>query len=518
VELTLTAMLEAAAGGSGRTAVVDHAAGREMSYAELLERSSRLAGGLGRLGFRRGDRLANWLPNGIDWLVLHFAAARLGLNCPLVNTRYRAAELEHVLRAAEPRGLAIHPGFHGIDFAATLAGAGRAVEHVLTPGDLADLGSSGTTAPAAGAGDVAVLFTTSGTTASPKLAGHDQRGIVKHARACAGAFDVRAGDVMLLALPLCGAFGFVGAMAALSAGAALVVQAVFDARETVALLERHGVTHFFGSDAMLRAVLDAAAGDRGPFERWRWGCHANFGGQPLELVRRAEAEAGVRLHGTYGSSECFAMMSRWPAGAPAEVRAPAGGFLVSDEMQVRACDPETGRPLARGEPGELQFRGYNVMTGYHGNPTATAAAFTEDGWYRSGDLGQVDEGGSFLFLSRLKDSLRVRGYLVDPLEIEEELERHPAVEVAQVVGARLPGEGDVPVAFVKLRPGASAAPEELTSRCRERLAAYKVPRLVRLVEEFPVVDGPNGRKIQKVRLREIAADQLATEMVPGSGS
>src|SRR5207302_6462557 len=100
-----------------------------------------------------------------------------------------------------------------------------------------------------------------------------------------------------------------------------------------------------------------------------------------------QAEAGVRLHGTYGSSECFALMARWPSEAPAETRALSGGFLVSDEIEVRVRDPESGEPLAAGEPGELQFRGYNVTTGYHANPAATARAFTADGWYRSGDLG-----------------------------------------------------------------------------------------------------------------------------------
>lgn len=192
---------------------------------------------------------------------------------------------------------------------------------------------------------------------------------------------------------------------------------------------------------MLRAVLEAAAGNRRPFESWCWGCHANFSGQPHKLVRQTEEAAGVPIHGTYGSSERFALTSRWAADAPVEERAQAGGYLVTKEMRVRTCDPETGREFAPGEHGELQFRGYNVTTGYFGNEPATTAAFTHDGWYRSGDLGHVEPTGAFDFLSRLKDSIRVRGYLVDPLEIEEQLERHAAVEVAQVVGVPIAGEG-----------------------------------------------------------------------------
>jgi acyl-CoA synthetase (AMP-forming)/AMP-acid ligase II len=507
VDLTLTGMLERSVRQHGGRGALVHDS-RTMTYASLLRHSGLLAAHLRALGLERGDRLVNWLPNGVEWLVLQFAAARLGLICPLVNTRYRAAELEHVLRTAEPRGLAFQPGFHGIDFAGILGATGLSVEHLLTPADVARARPTSLSEPAAAPDDVTILFTTSGTTASPKLAGHDQRGVVLHAGSDARSFDIRPGDTMLVALPLCGAFGFAGAMAALSAGATLVLQPVFEPGETLALMERHRVTHFFGSDAMLRAVLDAAGGDRRPYQHWRWGCHANFGGRSLELVRRVQEEAGVRLHGTYGSSECFALMARWPAEAPAETRALSGGFLVSDEIGVRVRDPESGEPPGPGTPGELQFRGYNVTTGYHANPTATARAFTDDGWYRSGDLGYVERLGAIVFLSRLGDSLRVRGYLVDPKEVEEELERHPAVEVAQVVGVPSEGEGDVPVAFAKLCDGQTATPEELAALCAERLAGYKVPRHVWLVEEFPVVDGPNGRKIQKTKLREQAARMM----------
>lgn len=505
---TMVDLLEACALAHGRrpAAVLD---GSALTYAELAARASGLAGGLAGLGFVRGDRLVNWLPNGLDWLVLLFAAARLGLILPLVNTRYRAAELEHVLRRAAPRGIALHPGFHGIDFEAVLAESAWPVDRVLAPSHLATLAAAPPVAAAASPADDAVLFTTSGTTASPKLAAHDQRGIVHHARHMARAFDIRPGDVMLMSLPLCGTFGFCGAVAALGAGATLVLQPVFDAGETVELMRRHGVTHFYGSDGMLRAVLEAAAGDRRPFERWRWGCHANFGGRPQELVRQVEETAGVRIHGTYGSSECFAMMSCWPADAPAETRALAGGHLLSDRMEVRIREPAGGAPVAVGEAGELQFRGCNVMSGYHANPEATRAAFTDDGWYRSGDLGALREDGAFVFLSRLGDSIRVRGYLVDPKEIEEQLERHPAVEVAQVVGVSGGDSGDVPVAFVKAAPGASVAPEELARFLGGRLASFKVPRAIRVVDDFPVVDGPNGRKIQKARLRELAAREFA---------
>jgi fatty-acyl-CoA synthase len=133
---------------------------------------------------------------------------------------------------------------------------------------------------------------------------------------------------------------------------------------------------------------------------------------------------------------------------------------------------------------------------------------TADGWFRSGDLGQVQPDGGFIYLARLKDSLRLGGYLVDPQEVEEQLQEHPAVEIAQLVGVWREQKGDVPVAFVRLRPGAQADEPELLGFARHRMASYKVPRRVLFVDEFPSTDGANGRKIQKSRLREIAREQL----------
>jgi fatty-acyl-CoA synthase len=176
---------------------------------------------------------------------------------------------------------------------------------------------------------------------------------------------------------------------------------------------------------------------------------------------------------------------------------------VSPRIEVRVVDPDTGEPLPHERPGELQVRGYNVMGGYLGNPEATAAALTPDGWFRTGDLGSTREHG-FLFTSRLRDSLRLRGYLVDPAEIEEYLAGHGAVAAAQVVGVQQPGRGDVAVAFVRRGPGPGVSEAELLTWCRRGLAGYKVPERIVLVEDFPMTHGPNGAKVQKVALRGMA--------------
>jgi fatty-acyl-CoA synthase len=176
--------------------------------------------------------------------------------------------------------------------------------------------------------------------------------------------------------------------------------------------------------------------------------------------------------------------------------------VVSRDIAFRVVDLESGAAVPDGTNGELQIRGYNVMSGYLNNEAATAKAITPDGWFRTGDLAYV-QGDAFIFLSRIGDGLRLRGYLVDPGEIEAFLCRHPAVSAAQVVAVRVQGEGDVAVAFVRAdRP---LSEKELLAYCREGIANYKVPRRIVQVDEFPVVEGPNGTKIRKADLREHAS-------------
>ena len=178
------------------------------------------------------------------------------------------------------------------------------------------------------------------------------------------------------------------------------------------------------------------------------------------------------------------------------------------DIHVRAADPETGEVLGHDETGELQFTGYTVTIGYERNPEATAAAFTDDGWYRSGDLGSTQSDGTFTYYSRLKDSLRLRGFLVDAVEIEEQCNAHPDVAFTQVVGVS-GGSGDRAFAFVQPREAATLDLEELRTHCRDRMANYKVPARFVEVEQFPTVQGPNGVKIQKHRLRERAEQLLS---------
>ncbi len=489
---------------------------RVVSYREL-ERQARLAaGGLSRLGLRRGDAIALWLPNIPEWVVLEFAAASLGLVVVGVNTRYRSGELAGILGTARPRCLVVLPGFLGIDFRGMIA---RAREGSEPPPRVVELPRgyrglmTGHGPPHLSEGtphDLVNVFTTSGTTAAPKLAAHSQASIVTHAYHVARGFDLAPGAAMLCVLPFNGVFGLSGLMGALAGGATCILQTTFDAARALDVMVRFGVTHLNGTDAMLEALLRVPGFDYTRL-RLRAGGWADFHGGLPEALRALEERTGRPmggLGGTYGSSELFALLCRWPADDPIETRARPGGRFVGGGIDVRAVDPATERVLASGEPGELQFRGYPVMAGYLHQSQATVDAMTGDGWFRSGDLGYSIDAGSFVYLARIKDSLRLSGFLVDPREIEEFLAGHQAVERAQVVGLPLPGQGDVPVAFVKLRADTGTREEALIAYCRQGIAAYKVPRHVFFVDAFPTTPSANGDKIQKARLREMAGEYV----------
>ncbi len=470
-----------------------------VSRAELRTAAAALAARLHAEGFRRGDRLALWLPDGAGWLQCVFACAQLGVLVVPISTRFTLAEARRLMEVAQPRGLVITPHFLKMDYAAAARELAPQVLIEAPPHGLI-AGSDGAAPSDGEAADLLCTFSTSGTTGVPKLAPHDQASIKRHAQNVAAYFDMQGG-VALGALPLYGVLGFMQAMAVLAAGGTLVSVPVYDAVACARAIDTERVTHFFGSDQMFDAVLAVPGAS---LASWRIGGYADFVGWGARVAEAGDAR-GISLFGLYGSSEGFSLLSGRDWRAPLAQRIPAGGTPVSPDIRFRVCHPETGAVLPVGEPGELQLQGYNLLLQYLNNPTASAAAFTADGWFRSGDLA-IDEGGSFLYLARLKDSLRLRGYLVDPGEIESHLTAHPAVAQAQVVGVGQPGRGDVAVAFVILAEAADEA--ALLAHCRAGLAAYKQPRRVLAVAEFPANNGPNGVKILKNKLRDMAEAAL----------
>lgn len=498
------------AAGLDRVAVIDQQ-GSSLTHRELSLAAAQASAGLAAHGVGRGDVIGAFLPNRTNWMVLAFAAAHRGCGILGLNTRFREAELNHLVGVGAVDVVVVpSDNFLGLDATELFSGLDRALTLIddlpAAPDARSESRASGTRT------DPLMGFTTSGTTGFPKVAMHSNHSTMRHLAAVAKTFGFDAETVALVPLPMCGAFGYSLAMAVIVAGGKVVLHETWDPSAATTAMAEHGVTYFAGGDLML---IDVANTDE--FEQvttWTGGTFADFANAGRDAVETcAQRSAGrVRLGGVYGSSEGFALMSQWSADASIDERVQAGGYLVSPDMAVRACDPETEQRLAHHEPGELQFRGPNLIDEYLNNPAATAKAFGADGWYRSGDLGYTieplvtPEGDreGFVFLARLGDSLRLRGFLCDPSEIEHHLESHPAVALAQVVGAHRDGEGDVAVAFVQLHPDASVEADDLHRHCSSGLANYKRPAHIELVPGFPVTEGPNGTKIRKIELRQRA--------------
>ncbi len=480
-------------------------------------------------GVGPGGCVATWLPNWSDALVWQFAAVAAGAHVIGINTRYNVEEARHILDMARPTVVALAHDFLRLDLGARLraAAAGSAAPPPSValvagprrpPPDAEaraahDLGA-GTWVPASDAtpdthpladepARLAAAFTTSGSTGRPKLAAHSVAAVAAHARACAAAGDWTEQSVTVVSLPLSGVFAFAPAMATIAAGGVCVLEPAFDVPAIVADMARHGATHLVGGDDILARLFEAARDRPEALGALRRLFVADFNGRSAALAAWAEERTGALATGVYGSSELFALNAFWRAEDPAPARWRGGGRPVSPGIGVRTGDPDTGAALAPGEPGELQFRGYNVVDAYLGDPGRRDTVLTADGWFRSGDLGTVRPDGSFDYLCRAGDALRLRGFLVEPAEIENRLIEHPAVVEAKVVGLRPPEGETQAIAFAVLRT--AVAPAELLDWCAAALARHKVPHALHVIEAMPVTAGVNGTKVRAVALREWAA-------------
>jgi len=521
----------------------DSGAERQVSLQHLDDLVGRTAAWLQRQGVGAGDIVALWLVNRLDWLVLHFALARLGAAVMTVNTRYRGAEVAYLLQRSRPRLLVLQLHFRKIDFAAVLqdvdpasaasvqqvvvvdAGAEGAADaqalpamvlgkptlrfdlHSL-PADLRIVAPAATVSPDARA----ILFTTSGTTSGPKLVVHTQRTVSGHVQQIAQAMGYTAdGVVLLAALPFAGTFGYVSMLAALAAGKPVVVMHTFDAAVAARLLVAHRITHCFGSDEMFEALLplapDPTAVPAYPalrlcgFAAFRAGAAA---------VAEACITRGMPLAGLYGSSEVHALFAIQGLDRPLAERVEGGGTTVNADAQIRVRDAETGALVPVGTAGLLEFRSPSNFIGYLNNPEATAQAISADGWFSTGDIGNLRADGSFVYLTRAGDAIRLGGYLVAPAEIEEVIKAQPGVAAAQVVAVDLDGKTRA-VAFAIAQPGATPDAAAIIDVVKDRLAAFKVPARLWWVDAFPVVNSANGTKIQRNKLRDLAQARLALE-------
>ncbi|MGV9563769.1 long-chain-fatty-acid--CoA ligase [Streptomyces sp. NPDC003480] len=460
------------------------------TYAELDERSARVAALLRAEGVRPGDRVALMLPNVPEFVVLYYGVLRAGAIVVPMNPLLKAREIGYQLRDS---GAAVLFEWHqapgeGAQGAAA-AGTGRIV---VEPSSFAGLLSAHEplTAVTETAGDdVAVLLYTSGTTGRPKGAALTHAGLRHNTEVNTDHVQrMTAQDVVVGCLPLFHIFGQICAMSvAVHSGASLTLIPRFHPATVLEAIVRDGATVFDGVPTMYAALLQHPAEVDVPTLRM---CISGGASLPVEVLHGFERRFGCAVLEGFGMSETSPVVTFNHLDRPR--KAGSIGTPIKD-VEVRLLD-DRGGDVGPGEVGELAVRGPNLMKGYWNLPEATAAAIP-DGWLRSGDLARQDEDGYLYVVDRKKDMIIRGGYNVYPREIEEVLHEHPAVALAAVVGVPHERLGEEVAAAVVLRKGAQATTEELRQFVKDRVAAYKYPRAVWFVDALPT--GPTGKILKR---------------------
>jgi long-chain acyl-CoA synthetase len=462
-----------------------------LTYAGLEESSARAAAMLASRGIAKGDRVGLMLPNVPAFAVLYYGILRLGGVVVPMNILLKSREVEHYLGDSGAKLLFCSPEAAG----EASAGAGGKAEVIpVGPGDVHDLISEHEpqqTIEGMDPEDTAVILYTSGTTGPPKGAELTHANLDRNSSVAAETLlEVGPGDVVIGALPLFHSFGQTVAMnASLRSGAALTLLARFDPAETLATMERDGATVFLGVPTMYAAMLHVPDRERYDLSTLRT-CISGGQSLPVEVLHEFERTFGCKILEGYGLSETSPVACQ---NRPDRERKPGSIGVPIDGVEMKVIS-EDGERLPPGEVGEILIKGHNVMKGYWRNPDGTSEAI-EDGWLHTGDLGRTDEDGYFYIVERKKQLIIRGGYNVFPREVEEVIYEHPSVREAAVVGVPHPDLGEEVAAAVVLRDGAEAVPEEISEFVKERLAAYKYPRLVWFIDELP--KGPTGKILKR---------------------
>ncbi|MHC6629740.1 AMP-binding protein [Streptomyces globosus] len=506
-----------------RDALVETTTGRRWTYAEFGADVDALALGLLGLGIAKGDRVGIWAPNRAEWTLIQYATAKIGAILVTVNPAYRAHELEYVVRQSGMRLLIAAERFKTSDYAAMIAEVrpncpalestvlldGPDHEALLARGRTADPARLARAAAELSPDDPINIQYTSGTTGFPKGATLSHHNILNNGYFVGELCHYTEQDRVCIPVPFYHCFGMVmGNLACTSHGAAMVIPAPsFDPAATLAAVQAEACTSLYGVPTMFIAELADPAFDTHDLTSLRTGIMAGSP-CPVEVMKEVIDRMGMaEVSICYGMTETSPVSTQTRADDSVERRVSTVG-RVGPHLEVKVVDPDTGRTVPRGEPGELCTRGYSVMLGYWGEPERTAEAVDAARWMHTGDLAVMDEDGYLAITGRIKDMVIRGGENVYPREVEEFLHTHPDVLDVQVVGVPDAKYGEELMAWVRMREGAEGlTAEAVRAYCDGRLAHFKVPRYVHVVDEFPMtVTG----KVRKVEMREAAARLLGT--------
>ncbi len=509
-----------------REALVDVPTGRRWTYAELDRAVDELAGGLLELGVAKGERVGIWAPNCAEWVLVQYATARLGAILVNINPAYRSHELQYVLAQSGIRTLITYPEFKGSDYVQMveqvrgecpelrevvvigrpswdeLVERGRQVRSERIRAREADLSFD----------DPINIQYTSGTTGFPKGATLTHHNLLNNGFFVGELVAYSEADRICLPVPFYHCFGMVmGNLAATAHGACMVIPAGgFDPAATLRAVEQERCTSLYGVPTMFIAELGLADFGSYDLSSLRTGIMAGSP-CPVEVMKRVISDMNMaEVSICYGMTETSPVSTQTRMDDDLERRTETVG-RVMPHLEVKVVDPVTGLPVRRGEPGELCTRGYSVMLGYWEQPDKTAEAIDAGGWMHTGDLAVMRADGYVNIVGRIKDMVIRGGENVYPREIEEFLYSHPDIADVQVIGVPDARYGEELMAWVRMKEGRPPITvDELRAFCTDRLAHYKIPRYVRVVDEFPMtVTG----KIRKVEMREVAVHELGLEAV-----
>jgi fatty-acyl-CoA synthase len=519
-------------------AIVFSSSGLRMSYRQFDDVVDRAARGLLALGIQTGQHVAIWATNVPQWVILQFAAARMGAVLVNINPAYRPFELKYVLNQSDSVALFLVERFKTSDYFAMLnevcpelatsePGKLDATEYprlrwVVSLADHAPPGCitwdemlrradsvsqqqlEAVSARLDRSQPINIQYT-SGTTGFPKAATLSHRNLLLNAYYTGMCQALTADDRICIPVPFYHCFGCVlGTLTAAVYGAAMIIPAEsFNPEATLEAIERERATALYGVPTMFIAQLQHPSLAERDLSSLRTGVMAGSP-CPIEVMRQVIDVMGAReVTIGYGLTEASPIITQSRNTDPLELRVETVGRLFPG-VEVKIVDPGSGKTLGDNQQGELCARGHGIMIGYYKNPEATAAAIDRDGWLHSGDLAMRLPNGYYRITGRIKDMVIRGGENIYPREIEEFLFGHPAIEQSAVVGVPDKKYGEELCAWVKLKTGCTATEDELREFCRASLAHYKVPRYVKFVDAFPqTVTG----KIQKFKIRELMIEE-----------
>src|SRR3984893_14923909 len=536
---TIGALLdEASATDGAREALVVAHQKIRWTYSELKSRSDAFASGLLSLGLEPGDRIGIWAPNCAEWTIVQFATAKAGLILVNINPAYRLSELEHVLRAVGCRALITAARFKTSDYVAMIRELipelGNAsdelkssrlpeLRHVISIGGgsyagclafdrVVDRGKQlgrqrlDSVAARIQMDDAVNIQFTSGTTGLPKGATLSHHSLINNAFFVGEATGIEPGSRVCIPVPLYHCFGMVmGNLGCVTHAATMVYPTEsFDPLKTLETVEAERCDVLYGVPTMFIAQLNHPEFSRFDLSSLRRGIMAGAP-CPIEVMKEVASTMHMReITIAYGMTETSPVSFQSSRDDPLELRVSTVG-RIQPHLEVKIVD-RLGRVVPRGEAGELCTRGYSVMLGYWNDEVRTREAIDSAGWMHTGDLATIDDDGYCRIVGRIKDMVIRGGENIYPREVEEYLYRHPEIQDVQVFGVPDAKYGEELCAWVISKPGTTLDSESVRAFCQGRIAHYKIPRYVRIVENFPsTVTG----KVQKFAMREAMIEEFA---------